>query len=95
MFCFEEHKDDPSNVDLLNSYKKENIYNIKTPMPEFPKQIKLSFVSRSDSWIKNLESSSDSEVVDSSIYILQTVSIEDQQLNIFLVCKKRSYNQIE
>ena len=81
----EEHKNDTSNIELLDMYKKANIYNLKTPVPQFSKLIKLSFVcnSRNESIITAHNRIPDpGEVVDSSIYVLQTIEVENQKINI-------------
>ena len=100
----EEHKNDASNVELLEKYKKENIYNLKTPVPQFSKQIKLSFVCNTRSKTEALSNrrSDPSEVVDSSVYILQTIAVENHKLNIFfdsgcgdLVSKKEVISKLE
>ena len=100
----EEHKNDASNVELLEKYKRENIYNLKTPVPQFSKQMKLSFVCNTRSKTEALSNRrlDPSEVVDSSVYILQTIAVENQKLNIFfdsgcgdLVSKKEAISKLE
>ena len=99
----EEHKDDASNVELLNRYKKENIYNLKTLVPEFSKQMRLSFVcntrNKSDPVCNRSDSS---EVMDDSVYILQIIAVDDQKSNIFfdsgcgdLVSKMEAVSKLE
>ena len=81
---FEEHKDDASNVELLDRYKKDNIYNLKTPVPQFSKQMRLSSVCNTRNKSGPVCNRSDSsEVMDGSVYILQTIAVENQKLNIF------------
>ena len=99
----EEHKNDASNMELLDKYKKENIYNLKTPVPQFSKQIKLSFVCNTRCKTEVVGNRLDpSEVVDSSVYILQTIVVENRKLNIFfdsgcgdLVSKKEAISKLE
>ena len=100
----EEHKNDASNVELLDKYKKENIYNLRTPVPQFTKQIKLSFVcnTKNKTEVFGNRRPDPSEVVDSSVYILQTIVVKNQKLNIFfdsgcgdLVSKKEAISKLE
>ena len=65
-------------------YKKENIYNLKTSVPQSSKQMRLSFVCDTRNKSDPVCNRSDSmEVMDGSVYILQTIAVEKQKLNIF------------
>ena len=75
----EEHKDDAENVRLLEAYKKEHILKCKS-IPDFSKEIKLSFFSRSYQTDVAVD---EDEVTDSGIFIMQTIKVEEHQLNLF------------
>ena len=101
----EDHKNMSENVSLLEQYKKENIYCLKSPVPDFSKQIKLSFHCDKpnqvhESHLVNLFD--EDEVTDSSVYILQTIQITDKRFNLFfdsgcgdLVCRKEAISELE
>ena len=99
----EEHKDDASNMELLDRHNKENIYNLKTPVPQFSKQMKLAFVCNTKNKFAPVCNRSDSsEVMDGSVYSLQTIAVENQKLNIFfdsgcedLVSKMEAVSKLE
>ena len=101
----EDHKNDTENSGLLEKYKKENIDSIKTPLADFTKQIKLSFHCNKTSHAckSNMDEQFDgSEVMDSSVYILQTIQIKDRKFNIFfdggcseLVCRKEGISELQ
>ena len=75
----EEHKDDPENIRLLEAYKEEHILKCKS-VPDFSKEIKLSF--HSNSYLTDIGTDED-EVTDSGIFVLQTIKVEDELLNLF------------
>ena len=105
VLCCEEHKTAAENSGLLEEYKKSNILSIKSSIPEFSKQIKLNFHCDSLSQVYKSDLScdlEDSEVIESSIYILQTIQVEDRKLNIFfdsgcgdLVRRKEAVMELE
>ena len=95
MYCCEDHKHDAENVNLFGRYRKENILCLKSHLPDFSKNIKLSF--HCDQCMSHLANQCDEEVTESAVYILQTISIYNKRFNLFfdtgcgyLVCKKEA-----
>ena len=105
VLCCEEHKGDVENSSLLEEYKKSNIFSIKSTLPNFSKEIKLNFHCDNLNQVYKSNSASeydDGEVTDSSVYILQTIQVENRKLNIFfdsgcgdLVCRKEAVADLE
>ena len=103
VLCCEEHKSSSENAKLLEEYKRDNIFSLKSPVSDFSKQIMLNFhcenkVYTSDS----VNQFDDGEVTDSSVYILQTIKVNDRNLNLFydsgcgdLVCRKEAVTELE
>ena len=83
----EDHKNDPENYSLLEKYRKEHILSLKSHLPEFSKNIKLSFhcdipERLDESYLAN---QCDEEITESSVYILQTISINEKGLTFSLI----------
>ena len=96
----EEHKSDAENLNLLEKYKSENILKFDT-LKDFSKQIKLSFHSSNTSFVSQA-CVEENEISDSAIYVLQTVLVEGEELNMFfdsgcgdLVCSKTGISKLE
>ena len=73
----EEHKDDSDNIKLFNEYKLRFVTNSKTKYKEFSQNMKLSY------YTGGYTGKSDNELLESSIYMLQTIKIEGKKFNIF------------
>ena len=88
LFC-EEHSQINENKQLFGEYKFRCILKQKANLPEYSKQIKLSFHASNSIHINNKlqqtihSTQSASDVKDKAIYILQTIDLNNQQYNIF------------
>ena len=74
----EEHKDDQANQDVLEHFKSR--FMRSSNLPDFSKQIKLSFHSAFKS---DMFSSPKDSVVNKGIYLLQTITVNGKRLNVF------------
>ena len=85
----EEHSQTNENKQLLEEYKSRCILKQKANLPEYSKEIKLSFHASNSIHINNKlqqtihSTQSASDVQDKAIYILQTIDVNNQQYNIF------------
>ena len=105
VLCCEEHKSNAENSSLLEEYKKSIVFSIKSTLPNFSKKIKLNFHCDNLNKVYKSHSASEynyGEVMDSSVYILQTIQVENRKLNIFfdsgcgdLVCRKEAISDLE
>ena len=81
-----EHRDTDQNKKILEIYKRKHIEN-KPNIPNFAKEIKLSFVSQqafqSSTLDVKLESNDDGVITENGVYMLQTIKIGDQNFTIF------------
>lgn len=78
----EEHKDDVDNLALLQNYKERCIIRQKsTQLPEFSKEIKLSFTSstKRDAY----KSAAVDIISNNGIYQLQTIKIDEHHYTLF------------
>ena len=96
----EQHKDDEKNLELLEKYKKEKMFQF---LPEHSKNVRLSFHS-SDQGSASLQDfeAEENEVADSAIYIMQTIVVDQEDINIFydngckeFVCSKEGVDKLE
>ena len=80
-----DHKDTEENKKILDYYKKKFILE-RPGIPDFSKDIKLSFMSR-QSHVSNSNSETlstdDNIIIENGIYMLQKVQIGDQQFTLF------------
>ena len=75
----EIHKGEETNQSLFKDFKKDKISKLELLLPEFSKQIKLSYHNTVDhSGSKDYQKKDES-----AIYILQTITIDDLPLNLF------------
>ena len=81
-----EHRDTDQNKKVLETYKRKHI-ETKPDLPNFAKEIKLSFVTQQafqiDTFDVKLESSDDGIITENGIYMLQTIKIGDQNYTLF------------
>ena len=73
----EEHKNDPDNMKLFDEYKLRYVTNSKSKYKDFSQNMKLSF------YAGGHVDKCDNEQLESSIYLLQTIKIEDKKFNLF------------
>ena len=79
----EEHKEDAENLRLLEGYKKEHISRFSF-LPDYSKNIKLSFHCVTSYVTKSTDDDADEdEIVDSTIYTLQTIKVGEVPINMF------------
>ena len=98
----EEHRNDPENLNLLTQYKKDNIFSLMSDLPVFTKSIRINFHCDciNSSYKCNVVDDPE-EVTESSVYILQTISISGENFNIFFdtgcvkECKKEAISRLE
>ena len=89
----EEHSQTNENKQLLEEYKSRCILKQKANLPEYSKEIKLSFHASNSIHINNKlqqtihSTQSASDVQDKAIYILQTIDVNNQQYNIFYISR--------
>ena len=102
VLCCEEHKSSSENAKLLEEYKRDNIFSLKSPVSDFSKQIILNFHCENKVYTSDSVNQFDGEVTDSSVYILQTIKVNDRKLNLFydsgcgdLVCRKEAVTELE
>ena len=80
-----DHKDTEENKKIFDYYKKKFILE-RPGIPDFSKDIKLSFMSR-QSHVSNSNSETlstdDNIIIENGIYMLQKVQIGDQQFTLF------------
>ena len=97
-----EHRDTQENKDLLQEYKSRCIIK-RLELPEFSKEIKLSFHVNLSKQVNKVsrKHKDDSIINDSAIYILQTVRIGCNQYTLFydtgcgdLVCRYQAVRSI-
>ena len=74
----DEHKDNQANKDLLDKYKQRCIRSSNLPL--FARNIKLSFVNRC---YKSSVNSGEDNALHHSVFLLQTIVINNQQYTIF------------
>ena len=85
----EEHSQTNENKQLLEECKSRWILKQKVNLPEYFKEIKLSFHASNTIHINNKlqqiihSTQSASDIQDKAIYILQTMDVNNQQCNIF------------
>ena len=85
----EEHSQTNENKQLLEEYKSKYILKQKANLPEYSKEIKLSFHASNSIHINNKlkqtihATQPASDIQDKAIYILQTINVNNQQYNIF------------
>ena len=80
MLC-EEHKEDSENAELLDKYKKESILKFSS-LPDFSRDIKLTFIAVSSYAVSKVDDYDESEIVDSAIYAMQTIKVVDESVNM-------------
>ena len=89
MLVCEEHSQTNENKQLLEEYKSRCILKQKANLPEYSKEIKLSFHASNSIHINNKLQQAihltqwASDIQDKAIYILQTIDVNNQQYNIF------------
>ena len=74
----EEHKENQENQDVLEKFKSRCMRS--SQLPEFAKQIKLSFHA---SYKSDVPSSPKDSIVNKGIYLLQTITVNGNRLNVF------------
>ena len=82
------HKNDQSNINLLEEYKMKVINKKSSKFQNFTKNISLVCVNKFDHVVKNVDFRKGNEkfipdVRDSAIFMLQTIKVEEKRFNIF------------
>ena len=81
-----EHQQSEENKKTLETYKNRFILN-RPNIPEFSKNIKLSFMSQqtfiSELCNQNRTKNDDSIITENGIYLLQKIQVDDQEFTIF------------
>ena len=77
----EEHKDNQENKELLQKYKERFILKHSNILPDYSKEIKLSYTSTNES--KGFAGNSNESVGESAIFMLQTVKVDNNKFTIF------------
>ena len=73
----EVYKNDPNNIKLFDEYKLRSGTNSKTNNKDFSRDMKLS------TYVGVHIGKCDNEQLESSVYMLQTIKIEDMKFNLF------------
>ena len=102
-----EHKDLKENKETLEHYKRKCILSVGDSIPEYSKEIKLSFhasCSLTEAEIPNSVTqsvNSSGDVIDSGIFMFQTILVDGKKFNVFFdsgcgdfVCRKSSIQRI-
>ena len=82
-----EHRDTEENKALLEEYKEKCILHQKIPLPDFSREIKLTFLAhqsytgKTDSDIYHADD--DEPITENGIYILQTIQVNKQRFTLF------------
>ena len=82
----QEHSDTDENKSLLEKYKSKCILRQKVDLPQYAKDIKLSFHASYKNQMSSQskdQKSTDANLDDKAIYILQTIKVNSQQFTIF------------